>query len=84
MNIVFDEFELDQEMVDDFSPLKTILLGGRSDTLSQAEILTLMSRVRALAPWVLDFVYGPSEMKDELFMVRFMKVFQEQIYDSKL
>jgi hypothetical protein len=81
MAIVFDEFELDQELVDDFSPLKTILLGGRQDTLSKTEALALIQRLRVLVPWALDFIYGPSELKDEMFFVRFMKVFKEQVYD---
>lgn len=82
MAIVFDEFELDQELVDDFSPLKTIMLGGRPDTLSQAQALNLVKRLTNLVPWVLDFVYGPEEVKDELFYVRFMKVFELQIFDT--
>lgn len=75
----FDDFELDSELVNDFAPIKTLILGGDADLLAQEEATSLLEKLATLAPWALDALYGPDF--DDRFLVRANRVLTQQFFD---
>jgi hypothetical protein len=79
LNLVFDSFELDKDLIEDLAPLKRLLFGGRAEEFSRAELLALLDTAQDVLPWVIDFMYGPKV--DDLFYVQFVQVLKRHFFD---